>query len=136
MAKLRTLTHGAAFSFLLAAALNGCASGRQNTNAERENLITREEIGASDAANMHVLIQRLRPRWLQVRSQRSIGLPTGIIVYQDDLNMGGVDALERIPTEIVLSVRMLSAAEAGTLPRLGSQHVERAIVVHTRRTRN
>lgn len=112
---------------------SACGSARSNANANRANLITREEIAASDATNTYVLIQRLRPRWLQTRGERSIGLETGIVVYQDDLNLGGLEALERIPLDLVQSIRMLSAAEAGTLPRQGSMHVERAIVVQLRR---
>lgn len=114
--------------------LAGCASGGGGTGSrERQTLITQEEIAASTAANAHELIQRLRPSWLRVSARISVNTPVTIVVFQDEMNIGGIEALLRIPTEIVQSVRRLSAAQAGTLPGLGSQHVEHAIVVQTRR---
>lgn len=113
--------------------LTGCASSGGAANRQRQTLITREEITATSAVNAHELIQRLRPRWLQSRARISINTPSSIVVYQDDMNLGGIEALYRIPTEIVMAVRLLSAAEAGTLPGIGSQHVEHAIIVQTRR---
>ncbi|HSL69385.1 MAG TPA: hypothetical protein VK864_04045 [Longimicrobiales bacterium] len=114
----------------------GCAArGGSNDVGGRTEIITAEEIAAASAAspNAHELVRRLRPRWLQPHARISINTPSAIVVYQDDLNLGGPEALERIPTEIVLSVRLLSAAQAGTLPGIGSMHVDHAIVVQTRR---
>ena len=118
---------------LLAAAVGvwGCSSLNQGPGRDR-NVISPEEIAASEVRNAYELIQRLRPLWLQSRGDRSIRLETAIVVYQNDTMLGGIDVLENIPIEMVHSVRALSAAEAGRLPGLGSRHVERAIMILTR----
>jgi hypothetical protein len=118
---------------LLAAAVGvwGCSSLNQGPGRDR-NVISPEEIAASEARNAYELIQRLRPLWLQSRGDRSTRLETAIVVYQNDTMLGGVDTLENIPIEMVHSVRALSAAEAGQLAGLGSRHVERAIMILTR----
>jgi hypothetical protein len=115
----------------VAVLLLGCSPLNQGPSRDR-NLISPEEVSTSDAMNAYDLIQRHRPLWLQSRGDRSIRLETEIVVYQDGAMLGGVEALERIPIEMVRSVRALDAAEAGRLPGLGSRHVERAIMIHTR----
>lgn len=118
---------------LLAAAVGvwGCSSLNQGPGRDR-NVISPEEIAASEARNAYELIQRLRPLWLQSRGDRSTRLETAIVVYQNDTMLGGVDTLENIPIEMVHSVRALDSAEAGRLAGLGSRHVERAIMILTR----
>lgn len=118
---------------LLAAAVGvwGCSSLNQGPGRDR-NVISPEEIAASEARNAYELIQRLRPLWLQSRGDRSTRLETVIVVYQDNAMLGGIDTLEGIPIEMVRSVRALDSAEAGRLPGLGSRHVERAIMILTR----
>src|SRR5688572_5308335 len=111
--------------------LTACASTGSAT--ARSDIITREELVATPGENVLELVQRLRPRWLQAGPRMSINTPQTIVVYQDDLNLGGPDALTRIPKDNVLAIRLLSAAQAGVLPGIGSQHVEHAIVVQTRR---
>lgn len=89
------------------------------------------EIAAADAHNALELVQRLRPRWLVERADRSTRLPTVILVYMDGARLGGVEELREITLPLIHSMRVLDAAEAGTLPGLGSQHVERVIMIHT-----
>lgn len=117
----------------LVLALGAACASSGGTSAGSADLITREEIIASPHQNLLELVQRLRPRWLQTGPRLSINTPQTIVVYQDDLNLGGPDVLSRIPKEAVLSIRRLSAAQAGLLPGIGSQHIEHAIVVQTRR---
>jgi len=93
--------------------------------------LTSEEIRASDAGDLYELIEHQRPRWLIGRSDRSIRLETVILVYQDGARLGGLDVLRDIPLIGVRSIRVLDSAEAGLLPGLGSQHVERVIYILT-----
>lgn len=81
--------------------------------------------------DLHELIDRTRPRWLQIRSPRSLALPTVIAVYHHEVRLGGVDALRGYPLLSVTSVRYLDAAQAMLLPGAGSAHVEGAIVIST-----
>lgn len=121
----------ALFALTLALCLAGCTALAQGPSRDR-NLISEEEVAASDARNAYELVFRLRPLWLQSRGDRSVRLETAMVVYQDGAMLGEIETLESIPIELVRSVRVLDAAEAGRLPGLGSRHVERAIMVSTR----
>lgn len=112
------------------AVLCGCASGSPGVSPERD-LISREEVEAAQVTNAYQLIERLRPLWLRSRGERSVRLETLILVYQNQNLLGGIEQLHSIPIETVHSVRVLTAAEAGRLARLGSRHVERVIMVTT-----
>lgn len=118
-------------AFLAALAI-GCASSPGGTARDR-NLITLDEIQDAQVRNALELIERVRPLWLQTRGERSTRLATDIVVYQDGAMLGDTDLLRGIPIEIVLEVRSLDSAEAGRLPGMSGRHVERAIVVVTRR---
>lgn len=117
---------------LVAALTVGCASSPGGTSRDR-NLITLDEIQNAQVRNALELIERVRPLWLQTRGERSTRLSTDIVVYQDAAMLGDTDLLRGIPIEIVLEVRALDSAEAGRLPGMSGRHVERAIVVVTRR---
>lgn len=109
----------------------GCAPGRgQVTRAPNE--ITPAEIAAADARTAYELVERVRPVWLRSRGERSLRLPTEIVVYQNETMLGGIETLQAIPIEAVHSMRVLDSAEAGRLTGLGSRHVERVIMVVTR----
>lgn len=115
----------------LALSLAGCAAASRGGGYDR-TVITPEEIEAAEVRNAYELIERLRPLWLQSRSERSARLETTILVYQDQTLLGGIEVLRSIPIEIVHSVHALDAAATMRLPGLGSRHVERAIIVATR----
>jgi hypothetical protein len=118
---------------LLCAVLAACSSAQRTGAAANPNIIPEHEVRASDARNAYELVERLRPRWLVPRTVRSTRLDTVILVYQDRTRLGGVEALRGIPVDMVRSLRVLDAAEAGQLPGLGAQHVERVIMVSPRR---
>jgi hypothetical protein len=93
--------------------------------------ITEAEVRSSTAGNAYELVETLRPRWLRPGPDRSLNLETVILVYQDNTRLGGTEALRTLALPLVRSLRVLDAAQAGTLPGLGSQHVDRVIVVST-----
>lgn len=102
----------------------GSAHGSSNTIEQADAL----EIGARNACQA---IERLRPRWLRVRSARSFEETTGIVVFLDDDMLGDLSELRDIPVEVFSAIQWLDSAEAGRLPGLGSVHVEGAILVLT-----
>jgi hypothetical protein len=114
----------------LAAGLWSCAAGSRRVTSEHD-LISREEVVAAEVTNAYQLVERLRPLWLRSRGERSTRLETVILVYQNQSMLGDIEQLRAIPIEIVHSIRVLNAAEAGRLAGLGSQHVERVIMVTT-----
>lgn len=117
---------------VLVLAFAGCTP-LPRAGAPDRNFISEQEVRAAEVTNAYQLVERLRPLWLRSRGERSFRLSTEIVVYQDGVMLGDISVLEDIPIEIVRSLRMLDAPEAMRLPGLGSRHVERAIVVETRR---
>lgn len=126
----------AAFVILAALQMGGCAAGTRSTASSGSfDRLTREQIVAVDGAqNLYDVVQRLRPRWLQVRAaDRSFGLSTAIVVFQDQTFLGDVSALRQLSPELPYEMRWVDGTTASaTLPGLGSKHVSGAIVLKTR----
>lgn len=123
-------------SILTLLVVTGCANmATGEYDGQRSSLITQEEIeqAGMETVTAFELVQRLRPRWLQRGTPRSVGLSTLIAVYQDDSRLGGPDEMRLIPVSDVIEIRYLDSAQAGRLPGIGSDHVEAAIVVVTQR---
>jgi hypothetical protein len=118
---------------LILLCLSACSPARSGGDFGAPDRLTEAEIRSSDAGNVYDLVQQLRPRWLRESTERSLRLDTVILVYQDGVLLGEVAAMRTYPVELVRSMRVLSAAEAGTLPSLGSRHVERVIMISTTR---
>lgn len=118
----------------------GCATGGtvgEGASSRNPNLLTREEIAASDATNLYDAIARLRPRWLQIRSQRSFSMPTEIAVLQNELYLGNAEVLKQMTLDAAYRIEYYEGARAATaFPALMTgRHIEGAIVVRTREGR-
>jgi hypothetical protein len=119
-----------------ALALAGCASTGAGTSRPDRNQLTTEEIDSVNAISMMEVIERLRPRWLIARAARSFGSETGVLVYQDQTLLGGVEQLRQVRPDMVLKARYLDAqTAASTLPGIGTGHVAGAIVLTPRTAR-
>lgn len=116
--------------------LAGCAYSQGGRDRPDPDKITREEILSVDARNLYDVVQRLRPRWLTAGRRatgRSYNLTTEIVVYQEQLLLGGVDVLENWSPTAAYGLEWLDGTTASsTLPGLGSRHVAGAIVIHTK----
>ena len=111
-----------------------CASAGRGSAGSNPNSITSEDIarGQRDGVrDLYELVGRLRPRWLQVRADRSLRLETLIAVYQNNSRLGSLEALRGYPLLNVTSLRYLDAAQAGLLPGASGGHIEAAIVIST-----
>lgn len=124
-----------AAALIILAATFACAGqgrvGAERRNPQRIGSAEIEEMQRAGIRDLHELIARQRPAWLQTRNDRSLQLPTAILVYQNETRLGGIDALRGYPLDQVTSLRYLDAAQAGLLPGAGSVHVEGAIVITT-----
>lgn len=117
----------------LALGVAGCASSGGSGQAGGDsNVITRVEIESVNVADLHDVVQRLRPRWLQVRAGRSFGLTTGIVVFQGNTYLGGPEVLKDLGRDVAETLRYLDATRAAALPGVSGQHVEGAIVIERR----
>jgi hypothetical protein len=122
---------------------SSCASGGSSNRSSRNaNLISVSELDQArreGVRDVYELIERIRPRWLQVRTDPSFNLQTMIVVYQNEARLGGVDVLRGYPLTTINSLRYLDAAQAGLLPGSGGgagAHLEGAIVINTLPGRN
>ncbi len=112
----------------------GCASTKAATEGNRSDVITREEIMNSGAINLYEVVRRLRPQWINIRAARSFSMETEIVVFQNDMHLGGPEALKQIGPELAYELRWLDGVRATSmLPGLSSgRHVEGAIIVSTK----
>ena len=133
---MRAVRRGVLGLVVLASAFSlSCAStGTGSSSGRRSDVLTREEILGAGATNLYDVIHRLRPRWLQVRSTRSINMETEIAVLQNDMLMGTAPILREMVPELAWEIRYLTGARAATaIPGLMSgRHIEGAIVIITR----
>lgn len=121
---------------VLAFGITSTAEAQEARKVKRNaNLITLEEIQQTDVATLHELIERLRPRWLSARGTPTFGAAgnQGILVYQDQTRLGGIEVLRQLTPQTYTSIRYLDSSTASaSLPGIGSGHVAGAIVLSTR----
>lgn len=132
---MRIPARGAWLALLaLSAAVSGCASTKSNTAGQRLDLITREQIVNASASNLFEVVQRVRPQWLRVNTTKSFNLETEIVVFQNDMQLGGPDALRQIVPELAYEIEWMDGVKASSmLPGLMSgRHIEGVIIVRTR----
>ncbi len=130
------MTHVRKSALLLAAVLAlataACASAAGGKGS-RQDLLTREQIMSVDAQNLYQVVARLRPRWLNVRSEQSFGLQTQVVVYQGQTYVGEAQTLDQFSPDMAYQLRYVDGTTASsTLPGLGSRHVAGAIIIDTR----
>ena len=78
-------------------------------------------------------VRQLRPHWLRTRGPTSLRNPgrSAIVVYVDDVRLGGVEYLETLRAASVASMEYLDGSEASV--RFGTGHEGGAILVRTPR---
>lgn len=129
-------------SLTLALALTaaGCASssGGDGTIRRDSRTLTPEEIATVPVTNLYEAVQRLRPRWLEMRDVRSLGAGGGasggqIVVFLNNSYVGGPESLRQFETHQIVRIRYLDAAQASaTLTGYDtSRHVVGGIVLET-----
>jgi hypothetical protein len=124
------LAAGAALSFLVLVG-SACAGGSEGsrTGSDPERL-TREEIVSAGGTNLYDVVQRLRPRWLEVRAPRSIvGMDTGVVVVVDRTYVGDQEELKRMGVEVAASMQYMAGSRARAEFALPRGHIEGVIVV-------
>lgn len=109
-----------------------CISSATEVSGDPDRL-TREQIASVNVSTLYEAVQRLRPRWLEVRAQRTFELETQVLVVLDRTVLGGVDELRNLGVEIAAGMQYLTGSAAhGEFALPGDRHVEGVIVVHTR----
>ncbi len=124
--------HGA-LAIALPVVLACASTSSQGGTAMRpqSNVITRAELQEVGVSNLYQAIERLRPRWLTVRSMRSFSMETEVVVYQDQMYLGNQDQLERMGIDGVWEIRYVDGPTAkASLPGIGDRHVQGAIIIY------
>lgn len=119
---------------LLTLAASACAPAATGGSGRNQDVITAEELETVRANTLHDAITRLRPRWLQVRSLQTFGGSgdTSILVYQNQSRLGGTEVLRQLDVGTAAWLQFLDGPTASaSLPGIGSQDVEGAIIIHT-----
>lgn len=104
--------------------------GQRRTDSSR---ITQEEMAAVEVFTLYDVVDRLRPHWLRIRSDRSFqSLETAVAVYQNQTYLGGPAVLRDFSKTSAYELRYLDGSTASNvLPGVGSRHLEGAIIILT-----
>ena len=114
--------------FTLAAV--SCSSRPGGTPAGPDrNLITRVQLAETRFTNVYDAVASLRPNWLTTKFRDSFVSPGEVLVYHDNIRLGGVENLRDIATHSVESVRFYDPAAASA--RWGLDHGHGVIFVST-----
>lgn len=112
----------------------GCASATTQTGANREarNLLTQEQLNATNTTNLYEAIEKLRPDWLTSRGPTSVtnAAPAVPSVYMNGTMLGRADYLREMRVLDVTEVRYWEAGPASA--RFGMGH-PRGVIELTRR---
>jgi hypothetical protein len=99
--------------------------------------ITEREIREADVTNAYDLVHSLHREWLIPRGPQTLsetrGAPTKIVVYLDDVRIGGTAELRQIPVDGLTTAEFLGPARATY--RYGSGHGHGAILLSTKVSR-
>ena len=120
-------------------ALAACSSARTEGGESRDpDRITQADIKAQATSfgTAFDIIRRLEPHWLRKRGatatrpgQREQEMTGDIVIYLDDVRLGGPETLHSVRAETIYDIEFLDAARA---VRLGTGHQHGAILIRTR----
>lgn len=115
--------------FLLMAA--ACGTGGSGGSGLNANLITRDQIDEEGPSNAYVIVQALRPIWLEKRGATSFHNEGEIRVYMDGSSLGNIESLRGIHSDNIESISFLDERRASY--RFGPGHEHGVIHVITKR---
>ena len=114
--------------------LGACASGGQAGGPRRGSgdVLTAEEMEPWGAQDLYVVVQRLRPRWLQVREAVTTQghMPLSLVI-DGTRQEGSVELLRNMRTSDVEEIRFMNSRDATT--QYGLAMMSGALIITTRR---
>jgi hypothetical protein len=111
--------------------LGGCSASTQGEGdapTARFDVLTQEQLAATNQRTAYDAIRQLQPRWVTTR-RRSTGAVDPVWVYVDGARRGDVEELRMMETSAVIEVRHLDATDAMTM--YGTGHSSGVILVTT-----
>lgn len=103
--------HGLLFLILAVVGIGGCASSGGGGGSGSRNVLTHDELMATQAPDVLFAIQELRPRWLQPRGQSVQG--SSVMLFIDGAPRGEATDLRGMQISTVEDVTYYTASEAG-----------------------
>ncbi len=122
-------------AFIVASLLGlavGCAPPKpsaDSTPRSDRNLLTMDQLRGQPYQNAYEAVQALRSTWLKPRGSDSFNAPSVVVVYLDNVKLGGVEALQGLQLSTIQSIRHYDASAANA--RWGVGHASGAIQVIT-----
>ena len=110
--------------------VTGCAAGRTSggeASRGSADLLTQEQI--FNFTDAYQAVQALRSRWLNARGPDSFQEPSEVLVYRDDVQLGGVSSLRTISPKEIAYIRYYDGISAAG--RWGLGHGAGVIYVST-----
>jgi hypothetical protein len=117
-------------SLLVLTGSTACTSGRAQGPNSNPDVITREQLERNKFRSAYEAVQSLHSNWLQARGPDSFNTPSIVLVYFDDVKLGGVETLHTIQASTVSYIRHYNGNEATS--RFGIGHSAGVIYVSTR----
>lgn len=109
---------GPMIALAVAVFLSGCASGGSAGSGINSNVLTQAEIQEALASNLYEVVEKLRPRWLQIRAQTSLTQTGGEIgVFINRTHQGGVEVLRSLTIDGVTGMRYMDGPQASAALR-------------------
>jgi hypothetical protein len=123
------------FAAATVALLLACTAGQQiETGGVPRGALTSKDLEEYAQLDLYTALERERPRWLRQRSAVSVTGPVPVVVYIDNIRMGGVEVLRNVSVDALEWVRFVSASDATT--RFGLGVVSGVIEVTTKSGRS
>jgi hypothetical protein len=134
---MKSVTRSLALVSLIILMAAGCASsgsaGKAAPSRRSSDLITREQIDASNRANAFELVQAMRPNWLIKRGAQTINLDAGdIVVYYGGSRLGSPTSLRDLSLPSIEFLQFVPGPAASQ--RWGLDHSFGVIFVSPRGT--
>jgi hypothetical protein len=119
----RSLSAGLAV--LLVASSGSCSTRGGETSTSNRNLVTHEELIATNARNTYEALERLRPSWMTSRGPANMGnvrdaSESVANVYINGNRMGSLDYLKQVYVSDVHEIRFWNPGEAGARFGMGN----------------
>ena len=115
--------------FVLAS--SACASSKGSSRTSTDHtLITREQIRQNNFTNAYDAVANLHANWLQKRGADSFLTPGEILVYFDEVKLGGVETLRSVTSSSIIFIRFFDGIAATN--RWGVGHSNGVILVSSR----
>lgn len=111
----------------------GCSTRRGASGGPGQNMLSGEQLTATNARMVYEAVERLRPSWLTSRGPVSISDPTEARanVYINGSPIGDLDYLRQVYVIDVEEIRFYPSGEAGA--RFGMGNPRGVIAITTRR---